>query len=412
LAEWVKAFVETGYYALLGPQHRQWLTRLDAEHDNACAALAWALDSGAAEMAQRIAFRLSTYWNVHGHLSEGLLWAERVLSSNTETSIEARAAATTVAAYLNWARGNAERSAALWAEAIPLKRQVEGAKDLARTLYSAGLAAEDRGDHDVARKLQEEALALSREAGDAIFAAHVLNALGQIAYRQLGDLEGADAFFAEALDQFRELEDRFGVGLALTNRGRIARDRGDLSQAAAMYAEALRLHWDNGDRAQTARCLNGLGIVAAFAGQGERAARLCGAAEALREVIGAPVPRYRGQHERAMGLARAALGEEAFAAAWAAGRLLSTADAVNEARAGPVVAAAAATGRTPLPSGITARELEVLRLLREGLTNREIGARLFISPRTAQTHVQNVYAKLGVASRAEAAAYAVEHGLT
>ena len=170
---------------------------------------------------------------------------------------------------------------------------------------------------------------LCRQSGETIFAAHVRNALGQITYRQRGDLDRADAYFTEALHQFRELGDAFGAGLALANRGRVARDRGDYEQAAAMYAEALTLHWDDGDRGRIARCLNGLGIVAALAGQGERAARLCGAAEALRETIGAPVPRYRGQHERAMELARDALGEQAFAAAWAAGRALPLADAVS-----------------------------------------------------------------------------------
>ena len=85
----------------------------------------------------------------------------------------------------------------------------------------------------------------------------------------------------------------------------------------------LTLHWDDADRGRIAACLNGLGIVAALAGQAERAARLCGAAEALRETIGAPVPRHRGQYERAIAAARATLGEQAFAAAWAAGRALS-----------------------------------------------------------------------------------------
>jgi predicted ATPase/DNA-binding CsgD family transcriptional regulator len=412
LAEWCQTLAETSYYALLGPQHRQWLARLDAEHSNMRAALAWALDSGEAEIAQRITFRLSTFWFVRGHQSEGLLWAERALASSTVTSIKARAGAMNVTAYLTWARGDDERAAKLWAEAMPLNRQVEGPKDLARSLYSAGLAAEDRGDHDQARRLQEEALMLCRQSGETIFAAHVRNALGQIMYRQFGDLNRADAHFTEALHQFRELGDAFGAGLAIANRGRIARDRGDYEQAAAMYAEALALHWDNGDRGHTARCLNGLGIVAALAGRPERAAHLCGAAEAMRESIGAPVPRFRGQHEHAMGLARDTLGEQAFAVAWAAGRSLSIVDAVSEALSELPDTSQADRVRTPPPCGITPRELEVLRLLREGLTNREIGARLFISPRTAQTHVQHVYAKLGVESRAEAAAYAVEHGLT
>jgi predicted ATPase/DNA-binding CsgD family transcriptional regulator len=416
LAEWFQSVAETSYYALLGPEHRQWLARVDADHDNFRVALAWALDAGESELAQRLTFLLSTFWFVRGHQSEGLLWAERALASSTETSIKARAGAMSVRAYLTWARGDAERAAELWAEAIPLNRQVENPRDLARSLYTAGLAAEDRGDHDEARRIQEEALVLCRQSGEMIFAAHVRNALGQITYRQRGDLDGADSHFTEALHQFRELGDAFGAGLALANRGRIARDRGDYARAAVLYAEALTLHWDNGDSRRIARCLNGLGIVAALGAQSERAARLCGAAETLRETIGAPVPRYRGQHERAIELAREALGEQAFTAVWAAGRALPLADAVAEALQLPSQATLEATTQPwSMPAGqhgLTRKEVEVLRLLREGLTNREIGARLFISPRTAQTHVQHVYAKLGVASRAEAAAYAVQHGLT
>ena len=100
--------------------------------------------------------------------------------------------------------------------------------------------------------------------------------------------------------------------------------------------------------------------------------------------------------------------------AWAAGRALSLPDAVSEARAIPPDATRAEMGSAALAEhhGITPRELEVLRLLPHGLTNREIASRLFISPRTAQTHIQHVYAKLGVASRAEAAAYAVAHRLS
>jgi DNA-binding CsgD family transcriptional regulator/tetratricopeptide (TPR) repeat protein len=414
LTEWFQTVAETSYYALLGPQHRQWLERLDADLDNLRAALAWALDSDEAELAQRLVFPLSTFWYVRGHQREGQMWAERALASSTETSVRARTEAITVTAYLAWARGDAERAAALWAEAIPLNRQLESPRDLARALYSAGLAAEDSGDHDEARRLQEEALVLSQQSGETIFAAHVLNALGLIMYRQLGNLDHADAYFSEALHQFRELGDPFGAGLALANRARVARDGGDYGQATAMYAEALRLHWDDGDRGRTARCLNGLGVVAAFAGQGERAARLCGAAEALREAIGAPAPRYRGQHERAMGLARAALGEQAFASAWAAGRSLATADAVTEALDVSSSANVDAAGQPPsvLAShhGLSRREMDVLRLLPRGLTNREIGDALFITERTAATHVQNIYAKLGVNSRAEAVAFALKHG--
>ena len=415
LAEWFLTVAETSYYVLLGPQHRQWLARLDAEHDNVRAVLAWALDFSEAELAQRLVHALSTFWYVRGHQREALMWAEQALASSTETSTKARAGAMAVTAFMTWARGDAERSAELWAEVIPLKRQLESPTDLARALHTAGLVVEDCGDHEEARRLQEEALVLCQQLGDTFFAAHALNALGQIAYRQRAVVDRADAYFTEALQQFRELDNTFGAGLALANRSRVARDRGDYVQAAALYAEALTLHWDDGDRGRTARCLNGLGVIAALAQQGERAARLCGAAEALREAIGAPIPRYRGHHERAIGLARAALGEQAFAAAWAAGRALPLANAVAEALdlpSGSPLGTASPPWPTPAAQHrLTRKEVEVLRLLREGLTNREIAARLFISPRTAQTHVQHIYAKLGVASRAEAAAYAVERGL-
>jgi DNA-binding CsgD family transcriptional regulator len=262
--------------------------------------------------------------------------------------------------------------------------------------------------------MQEEALALCRTSDDTVFyVGHMLYALGVVVYRQHGDLDQAEAYFTEALQWFQDSGDTYGAGIALANLGRVARDRGDYAEAAALYADGLTLHWDDADRGRIAACLNGLGIVAALAGQAERAARLCGAAEVLREAIGAPVPRHRGQYERAIATTRATLGEQAFAAAWAAGRGLSLPDAVSEARVIPPDGARADVGRATLAAhhGITPRELEVLRLLPHGLTNREIAARLFISPRTAQTHIQHVYAKLGVASRAEAAAYAVAHHL-
>ncbi len=417
LAAWSLALAEPGYTGFFGPEHRQQLALLDAEYDNLRAVLAWALDRGEAEIAQRLVYALSRFWYVRGHLSEGLLWSERALVSDiaAPTPEAARAGALAVTGYLTWARGDDRRAVELWAEAIPLFRRLGSVSQLALALHAAGLAEEDRGEHDAARALQEEALALCRTSEDTVFyVGHMLYALGVVDYRQHGDLDAAEAYFREALQRFQEVDDAYGAGIALTNLGRVARDRGDYAQATARYASGLTLHWADGDRGRIAACLNGLGIVAALAGQAERAARLCGAAEALREAIGAPVPRHRGRYERAIAAARAALEEPAFTAAWSAGRALTLRDAVSEAQAIADAAAQAPGVPATLVAhlGITPRELEVLRLLPQGLTNREIAARLFISPRTAQTHIQHVYAKLGVATRAEAAAYAVAHHLS
>jgi non-specific serine/threonine protein kinase len=154
-----------------------------------------------------------------------------------------------------------------------------------------------------------------------------------------------------------------------------------------------------------------------------RAARLFGAAEALRERVGAaPHPPWRAEHERWMATAWVELGEEAFAAAWAEGRALSLDQAIADAlaAAAPVTADAPATAGAaapPRPSpgagpgGLSPRELEVTLLIARGHTNRQIAEALVIAEWTVDTHVRHILNKLGFRSRAQVAAWATERGL-
>lgn len=148
-------------------------------------------------------------------------------------------------------------------------------------------------------------------------------------------------------------------------------------------------------------------------GQAEQAARFFGAAEALRERHGlALVPVERPRLERAMAPARARLTRAAFAAAFAAGRALPLEEAIAEALAvADTVAAASPPTDAAAALGLTRREREVLRLLAEGRSDREIAEMLFISPKTAGVHVSHVLGKLGVPSRTAAADHALRHGL-
>jgi DNA-binding NarL/FixJ family response regulator len=155
--------------------------------------------------------------------------------------------------------------------------------------------------------------------------------------------------------------------------------------------------------------------VEAGRGQAERAARLYGAAAALRERVDALVAQWeRPAHERRLAAVRATLGPAAFDAAWAAGAALPLPAAIAEALvSADAVVASSKSPTTPDPHAaldLTPREAEVLRLVVRGLTDREIAAALFLSPRTVQGHVANLLGKLGVDSRA-AAAYAVRQGL-
>jgi DNA-binding NarL/FixJ family response regulator len=125
-------------------------------------------------------------------------------------------------------------------------------------------------------------------------------------------------------------------------------------------------------------------------------------------------PGEREPHERSVAAVHAALDDAAFAAAWEAGRALPLDEVVAEALAVEIPAELPVVPRpdgSAAPFGMTPREREVLTLLAGGKSNPEIGEALFISPRTAQTHVTNILAKLGVASRTEAAAVAVRDGL-
>ncbi|MDQ3779694.1 MAG: LuxR C-terminal-related transcriptional regulator [Chloroflexota bacterium] len=413
-ATWCLALAEPGYEGIVGPDHRRWLARLHAEHDNLRTVLGWALASGEAEVAQRLTFALCRFWYLRGHLREGRSWAERALSSGAATAPRTRAGALAGAAYLAWGQGDLPRAAEMIADALVLFRQLEDMPKVAVGLYVAGLVAEDQGDYDRARKLLEEGLALYLATDAPLFAAHVLNELGLVTYRQHGDLDRAEALFEESLQTSRELNNAYAMGNALINLGRIARDRGDYARAAARYDESLSLHLTEGDEMRIAGCLNGLAIVAAMAGHAERAARLFGAISALRDESGAAVPRHGGRYDRALAAARAALGEQAFDAAWSTGRALPMAETVAEARAvvTAVARAAPASAMRDERFPLTPREVEVLRLIVAGRSNPAIAADLFISVRTAQTHVTNILAKLQVGSRTEAAAIAVQRGLT
>jgi non-specific serine/threonine protein kinase len=156
-------------------------------------------------------------------------------------------------------------------------------------------------------------------------------------------------------------------------------------------------------------CLRGLGQIEFLIGRHEEAARLLGATDKLRESIGAELPSLRPRYSDFVSTAKAQLGEKQFEAAWQQGRTTPIADIVAQAvRVDGIDEIERSGAPSERPFGLTAREIEVLRLIRQGRSNREIAEELFVSKRTAQTHVQHIFDKMDVNSRAEAAALAVE----
>jgi DNA-binding CsgD family transcriptional regulator len=236
-----------------------------------------------------------------------------------------------------------------------------------------------------------------------------------VSLSEQGDDERSVLLLGQALRFFLRENHPYGVASGLVALGWAAENRGDVAAAAASYAESLGLWGEIGTQEGLADVLAGAGRLAVAAGRSEPATRLLGAADALSEGLGYVVPPERAKCERAAAVARVALGEWDFAAVWAAGRALAPEQAAVEAAALLAELAVAVEPTQPAAAGaafgLTPREMEVLRLLVEGRSNQEIAAALFVSHRTARTHVANILAKLGLGSRTAAATYAMRHGL-
>jgi len=227
--------------------------------------------------------------------------------------------------------------------------------------------------------------------------------LGASAYAQEA-LPLATFRFEEALRDLRAVDDTWGISVSLIGLGYVARDLGDFARSMSLFAEGLSLFTELGDRHMIALALDGVACLAVARGEPERAARLFGAAAALQVASGLLVgPAFRATQERDVAAARAALGEEAFAAGWTDGTALPMPAPGSVSQSHPPDQTA--------PLGLTQRESEVLRLLAQGLSDRDIAAALSISERTAGNHVLHILQKLDVDSRTAAAVFAVRHGL-
>jgi non-specific serine/threonine protein kinase len=202
---------------------------------------------------------------------------------------------------------------------------------------------------------------------------------------------------------------------ALAGLGEIATAEGDYEQAAALLTDALNRYYALGDQLCVLTTITDFGIASVGCGRLEAGCRLFGADAGLREPLGLPV--WSGQapeYDRALEVARAGLSAKAFETAWAAGQRLSLGEAVSAAlEEAEEIRSVAGVPRSTRPSttGLSSREVEVIRLVADGRSDQEIAEQLFISKRTATTHVSNILTKLNLDNRAEAAAWAVRHDL-
>ncbi|HLJ66425.1 MAG TPA: LuxR family transcriptional regulator, partial [Chloroflexota bacterium] len=396
------------------------------------------------ELGLRLAGTLTFYWMFRGETTEGLEWVEALLAGGSAAgrypaTPAVRAKALYGACELAWlsgrtvlARERAEASEALW-------RSLGEKRWLAYTLQSLPMAVDNpSATESVAESLRlfeeigdawgaalalatpdyfalmtdadsaapgesrlQEALARARVVRDDWITAQVLNMLGDLA-RSRGDTAAAGARYEEALDLLRRQGLTGTVPSLLHNLGYVDLRQGDVRRALSRFRESLALFRDQGDQRGMADCFDGLACALATMKLPAQAAELFGAAEALRALSGSAVwPGNAGDRERGLSLIRAELDAARLEAAWAAGRARPT---------GETVAGILVRGSQVLPGGgtgpdLTPREREVATMVAQGLTNRQIGAQLFITEGTARLHVKHILHKLGYTSRAQIAAW-------
>ena len=392
----------------------RWLDRMEVEFGNLRAALEW-LDEqdeqDERERLVRLVAALAWLWWARANTSEGRRWYERALARLGPKPTRERALMSTALSSLAH-RVVDERAMTLAENALEAARQSGEAHATAHALYSVAIAAHWQGDVDLARATHQEALSLWQAKGARFWPALVLGHLGAIA-RQRGDLAAATALSSEALGLHEAVGNQWGAATALGNLGAVALERGKLHEAAHWLRRGLALHRVHGDEALTAAHLLRMARVAVARQQPELAARLLGTARAVQGRYGTLLyPWAAPLLADVEAIVRERLGDEALAVAESAGRDLTMLEAISETEAfAATLEPTIQEPTTPDLGGLSPRELDVLRQMVAGRTNAEIAAALFISPRTATTHVSHILAKLGVASRTEAAAWAVRHGL-
>jgi non-specific serine/threonine protein kinase len=407
------AVAEAADPELKGDRQVTWLERLEAEHDNLRVAMRWLLGRRESELAARLGWALWLFWGIRTHLAEGRRSMERALSARGSAAMTApaRAKALFVAGMMANYQGDHLSAEPLVQESLRLFKELEDNVGTAYALSNAGYVALGRGRYQQAIAVIEEAAHLFLEEGEKWGAAIELGFLA-VAWRNQGDHERAKRLAERGLAISREIGERQATTSALYTLAILAQTEGKDERARNLFEEGLRLSAELGNEADVAHCLKGLASMYGAEGKIVRAARLWGAEEALLEKLEDAAYSYvpdRVLHRRQVAAARSQVDEAAWTAAWTEGGVMSLEQAVEYALEQEPASDPAAP--EPYLAGLSAREVDVLRLVATGLTNAEVAERLFLSSRTVDWHLGSIYRKLEIHSRAEATRFAAEYGL-
>ncbi|MGV9865617.1 ATP-binding protein [Rhodococcus koreensis] len=419
---------ETGEFASLLRRHRDWyehlvlraesewissrqvgwLVRLDAELPNIRAALQFCL-TGPTEAAAglRMAAALYPYWRVRGRLREGMRWLAQLLAVQGGTADVERIKALYVLSVLSGLNGDPDASALYAERGAAMASQLGDRLGGALMADAAGWHALFTGESAAACEYFESSLPVFREDGNPLYLMWSLLGLA-LACDAAGDRARSEECQREILAVTESRGESVYRGWSLWGAAMGAWRRGEGSRAKDLVTRGLQLARLVDDRISAMGCLELLSWIAVDDGAPRRAARLMGATEALARTVGSQstiFPNAHLEHARFEQEARQAIGDRGFETEFRQGLGTRFDDAAAYAleETGP-----SDSSVEPGATSLTRREQQVAELVAEGLTNKAIAARLVISQRTAQGHVEHILSKLGFNSRAQIAAWSIE----
>jgi non-specific serine/threonine protein kinase len=329
-ASYFLALAEEAGPMLRSADQLAWIERLQADHENLRAALAWSQSPvGDISLGLRIAGALGWYWVLCSHVGEGQTIVGALLSASASLPTSAaRALVLDSASLLHVWGGEYEATARFADESARAYREIGDDAGLGRALTAMLTTASSEGDPARLLRLYQEAMPLVCASGDRWYEAFLTSQLGAHAWLT-GDHDAAWTLRREAVSYFKQIGDRWGIGLSTTLLAMIARLSGDYEQSATLYRAAILPLRELREGWIMSRALDGMAAVSAARDRHVVAAQLLGAAESLRDSVGTPIiAALRPDHARIVAEVEAALGSDALSAAWAEGRTLSYEEAV------------------------------------------------------------------------------------
>ncbi|MET8763720.1 LuxR C-terminal-related transcriptional regulator [Lentzea sp. NPDC004782] len=405
--DWYAELVAGAEAEWISARQVDWYARLEREYPNLRAALEFCLtEPGEGGVGLRMATSLFPYWFGRGQLSEGRYWLDHALAQTPRACVD-RARALYADSMLAGQQNDVTAAAALVDEGQEVAKQLADVSTHALFTLAAGYVAGSRGDLPRSIALLDTVLETFRTGNDL---PRLLDALFALAVYSgvRGDAARALACHEEVLAITEPRGEVWYRSLSLWALGLAVWQQGDSRRAAELVRESLSLKRSIEDLLGIAWCLEALAWIAADAPDPRHAANLLGAAHTLWHTLGASPATVRhmlAYHDECEQRTRRALGEQSFQIAFQRGTGLALADAIacalNEKPQG-----------LPAPSGaaakLTRREQEVAELVAQGMTNKQIAARLVIAQRTAEGHVENILAKLGLTTRIQLATWVTE----